>query len=92
MPISSMPISVAKVLAGSLFPSLAVDDRYRDRIYPLAELSKYIMRESGYFHIQATKPDTISKLAERQTNVCQPIFNLACLVDVFACEIIATVF
>ncbi|XP_037969487.2 juvenile hormone epoxide hydrolase isoform X1 [Plutella xylostella] len=60
MPISSMPISVAKVLAGSLFPSLAVDDRYRDRIYPLAELSKYIMRESGYFHIQATKPDTIS--------------------------------
>ncbi|CAH0399774.1 unnamed protein product [Chilo suppressalis] len=59
MPLSSRTISTVKLLVGSLFPTLAVDPKYADRIYPLKKFFSYIMRESGYFHIQATKPDTI---------------------------------
>lgn len=61
MPISSRPISVVKILLGSLFPSLIVDPKYMDRIYPLKNLFSYLVRESGYFHMQATKPDTLGK-------------------------------
>ncbi|CAH2047077.1 unnamed protein product, partial [Iphiclides podalirius] len=59
MPLSSMPISFLKIVLGSMVPTLAVDARHVHRIYPLTKLFSYIMRESGYFHIQATKPDTI---------------------------------
>ncbi|KAI4493214.1 hypothetical protein M0802_009502 [Mischocyttarus mexicanus] len=46
-------------LIGILFPSLVVEKQYEDRIYPLGSKFSYIMEESGYFHIQASKPDTI---------------------------------
>ncbi|KAL4713159.1 hypothetical protein ACJJTC_018804 [Scirpophaga incertulas] len=59
MPLSSRSISTYKLLLGSLFPRLVVDAQYVDRIYPLRKLMTYILREGGYFHIQATKPDTI---------------------------------
>ncbi|CAG9787809.1 unnamed protein product [Diatraea saccharalis] len=59
MPLSSRNLSNVKVLLGAFFPKLIVDSRYVDRIYPLRKLFFYILRESGYFHIQATKPDTI---------------------------------
>ncbi|XP_075975252.1 juvenile hormone epoxide hydrolase-like [Anticarsia gemmatalis] len=59
MPLSSIPvISTVKLLIGSLFPSL-IDSGRPERVYPLRKFVSYIMRESGYFHIQATKPDTI---------------------------------
>lgn len=59
MPLSSRPLSTVKLLLGALVPSLAVDAQHKSRIYPLTKLFRYILRESGYFHIQATKPDTI---------------------------------
>nr|Q25489.1 RecName: Full=Juvenile hormone epoxide hydrolase; Short=JHEH; AltName: Full=Juvenile hormone-specific epoxide hydrolase [Manduca sexta]AAC47018.1 juvenile hormone epoxide hydrolase [Manduca sexta]prf//2210235A epoxide hydrolase [Manduca sexta] len=59
MPLSSRPLSTVKLFIGALFPSLIVDAKYMDRIYPLKNLFSYILRETGYFHIQATKPDTI---------------------------------
>lgn len=59
MPVSSRPKSDMKFLLGSLFPSLVMDQRYISRIYPLKKFFDYIMRESGYFHLQATKPDTV---------------------------------
>ncbi|XP_052755319.1 juvenile hormone epoxide hydrolase-like isoform X2 [Galleria mellonella] len=59
MPFSSRPVSAVKMLLGSLAPDVAVDSRYVDRIYPLKKLFSYLLKESGYFHIQATKPDTI---------------------------------
>ncbi|XP_013192198.1 juvenile hormone epoxide hydrolase [Amyelois transitella] len=59
MPISSRRITLAKILIGSIFPGLVVEAKYKDRIYPLGKLLKYIIREGGYFLIQATKPDTI---------------------------------
>lgn len=58
MPLSSRKISNVKLFLGSLFPSLTP---YSERIYPLKKYISNIMRESGYFHIQATKPDTIGE-------------------------------
>lgn len=60
MPISSRPISHIKLLVGSLFPNLIDSDR-PERVYPLRKFLSYVLRESGYFHIQSTKPDTIGK-------------------------------
>ncbi|XP_034829183.1 juvenile hormone epoxide hydrolase-like [Maniola hyperantus] len=59
MPVSSRPISNLKYVIGSLFPSFIVEDQHRHRMYPIKDLFSYLMRESGYFHLQATKPDTI---------------------------------
>lgn len=59
MPISSRSISTVKLLLGSLFPSLIMDEKHVHRVYPLKNLFSYLIRESGYFHLQATKPDTI---------------------------------
>ncbi|XP_050679149.1 juvenile hormone epoxide hydrolase-like [Leptidea sinapis] len=59
MPVSSRPISYLKQFVGALLPSLAVEHKYRDRMYPLKKVFDYLLRESGYFHLQATKPDTI---------------------------------
>ncbi|KAF9799948.1 hypothetical protein SFRURICE_013685 [Spodoptera frugiperda] len=58
MPVSSRPISHVKLLIGSLFPSF-IDPVGHTRVYPLKKYFSYVMRESGYFHIQATKPDTV---------------------------------
>nr|QOI60668.1 juvenile hormone epoxide hydrolase 4 [Mythimna separata] len=58
MPLSSRLISHFKLVIGSLFPTLIDSDR-PERVYPLRNHFKYLMRESGYFHIQSTKPDTI---------------------------------
>ncbi|KAI4480828.1 hypothetical protein M0804_009925 [Polistes exclamans] len=46
-------------LIGILFPSLVVDKQYENRVYPLKDKIYSVLEESGYFHIQATKPDTI---------------------------------
>ncbi|CAB3226916.1 unnamed protein product [Arctia plantaginis] len=58
MPISSRAISIVKLFIGSLFPNL-IDSGRPERAYPLSKQLSYIIRESGYFHIQATKPDTL---------------------------------
>ncbi|CAG2179304.1 unnamed protein product [Oppiella nova] len=54
-------IPLLKMLLGSYFPSLVLDNTDRDykKIYPLSEKFSTALRESGYFHIQATKPDTV---------------------------------
>ncbi|XP_053604306.1 juvenile hormone epoxide hydrolase-like [Plodia interpunctella] len=59
MPLSSKRKSFAKFVIGAFFPRLVVNAEYQDRLYPMLGLLSYIMRESGYFHMQATKPDTI---------------------------------
>lgn len=61
MPVSSRPISMVKYFIGSLFPSLIVDNKYRKRLYPMKDFFMYFIREGGYFHLHATKPDTIGE-------------------------------
>ena len=54
-------ISVLKLFIGSYFPSLIFDDpeyEYK-KLYPMWNSFKWVLRETGYYHIQSTKPDTI---------------------------------
>ncbi|ETN62699.1 epoxide hydrolase [Anopheles darlingi] len=48
-----------KTMIASLAPSFFVEERYIPFYYPLGEYWKELVYESGYMHIQATKPDTI---------------------------------
>ena len=44
---------------GTYFPSLVGVNEHYSRYFPLSRVLFNIIEESGYFHIQATKPDTI---------------------------------
>lgn len=48
-----------KHVFGVLWPSLIVEKRNEHKLYPLSDYLANILREFGYMHIQATKPDTI---------------------------------
>ncbi|KAF4516751.1 hypothetical protein B566_EDAN004590 [Ephemera danica] len=53
------PIAALYLLTSSVYPSMFVDDELASKMYPLSKLFSDLMLESGYFHIQATKPDTV---------------------------------
>nr|ACV04706.1 JHEH1 [Drosophila simulans] len=53
------PKSLAKGLVAEFLPSLFVPSGFEDFFFPKSNELRYLMEESGYFHIQATKPDTI---------------------------------
>ncbi|XP_072946438.1 juvenile hormone epoxide hydrolase-like [Epargyreus clarus] len=44
---------------GAYFPSLVVESKLASRMYPLSAFFSFLLEETGYFHIQATKPDTV---------------------------------
>lgn len=50
-----------KVLLGSLWPTLIVDEAHVDKVYPFGQHFAYLLEEMGYMHLQATKPDTLGK-------------------------------
>ncbi|CAG4966385.1 unnamed protein product [Colias eurytheme] len=45
-------------LLGSIYPPLVVRSDLADRMYPLGAHFSFVLQEMGYFHLQATKPDT----------------------------------
>ncbi|KAI9583436.1 juvenile hormone epoxide hydrolase 1-like [Glossina fuscipes] len=53
------PTTILKMIAAYFMPSLFYDKQYTKFFKPLPELFSYLMAETGYLHIQATKPDTI---------------------------------
>ncbi|KAJ8877463.1 hypothetical protein PR048_021918 [Dryococelus australis] len=53
-------LSNLKWVLGSLWPTLIVDKEYVGRMYPVGAKFTNILKESGYMHIQATKPDTVA--------------------------------
>lgn len=53
------PLGFVKLLIASLYPSLFIDKQYQALVFPVAEKYKFLLREAGYFALQATKPDTI---------------------------------
>lgn len=55
------PFSQFKSQIMNIYPSFFVEQEHLDFIFPLGEKFLDILEESGYFHIQATKPDTIGK-------------------------------
>lgn len=56
---SRTQISVLKFFLGALYPPLVVSSKYEKYMYPISSRVQSLLKESGYFHIQATKPDTI---------------------------------
>ncbi|XP_025832015.1 juvenile hormone epoxide hydrolase 1-like isoform X2 [Agrilus planipennis] len=52
-------ITTIQLLIGSVFPSLIIEDDNEKLVYPLAETFWFMLTESGYLHIQSTKPDTV---------------------------------
>lgn len=61
MAIVHTPCNIIKTIFGSYFPSLIVDEKLAHRMYPLGEVYSFLLEETGYFHIQATKPDTVGE-------------------------------
>lgn len=56
------PLALVKGLVAEWLPSgRVVADRHRDFHFPASQKLAYTVLESGYFHLQATKPDTIGK-------------------------------
>ncbi|KPJ20527.1 Juvenile hormone epoxide hydrolase [Papilio machaon] len=48
-----------KTILGAFFPSLVVKSHLASRMYPLSSFFSYLLEETGYAHIQGTKPDTV---------------------------------
>lgn len=60
MCVSNAPISSVKTFIASFRPSLFIDnEKLAGWIYPFTPKFMYLVQESGYMHIQSTKPDTI---------------------------------
>uniref|UniRef100_A0A1B0AAR2 Epoxide hydrolase n=1 Tax=Glossina pallidipes TaxID=7398 RepID=A0A1B0AAR2_GLOPL len=53
------PTTILKMIAAYFMPSLFYEKEYSKFFKPLPELFSHLMAETGYLHIQATKPDTI---------------------------------
>ncbi|KAI4471873.1 epoxide hydrolase 1-related [Holotrichia oblita] len=53
------PMVNFKLLLGSIFPSLVVSEAHKSKMYPISSVLEFTLRETGYMHLQATKPDTI---------------------------------
>ncbi|KAL1468132.1 hypothetical protein MTO96_025640 [Rhipicephalus appendiculatus] len=62
MDVEFSPLMALKLLVGSFYPSLVLGDGERlvaAHALPLWPKLMYLLRESGYMHLHATKPDTI---------------------------------
>nr|CAD7394412.1 unnamed protein product [Timema cristinae] len=64
------PLYYIKLLLGSFWPTLIVDEKHVDKTYPLSTHFSFLVEESGYFHIQATKPDTIGNIPTKVPTAC----------------------
>ncbi|XP_049279605.1 juvenile hormone epoxide hydrolase 1-like [Anopheles funestus] len=52
-------LATLKTMIASFFPWVFIEERHIGYYFPLQSYFKEILLESGYMHIQATKPDTI---------------------------------
>ncbi|XP_072022682.1 epoxide hydrolase 1-like isoform X1 [Amphiura filiformis] len=48
-----------QIMIGSYFPSLILPAVDHVKVWPAMDKLFYLLQETGYFHIQATKPDTV---------------------------------
>uniref|UniRef100_A0A6P7GN73 Epoxide hydrolase n=1 Tax=Diabrotica virgifera virgifera TaxID=50390 RepID=A0A6P7GN73_DIAVI len=56
---ANSPLSHLKLALGSLMPSLIVEADKQHLVYPRMKIFGFLLLESGYMHLQATKPDTV---------------------------------
>lgn len=75
------PLSLIRTIIASFYPSYFIEPRYVKWMYPQIQKLKFLIAESGYFHIQATKPDTIGECLRHITLYCQNliIYLRSCL-------------
>ncbi|CAG7827866.1 unnamed protein product, partial [Allacma fusca] len=59
MCVSYHPRSMLKTFVGSFFPSYFYTPEEAERFLPFSKHVMWFLRESGYMHLQATKPDTL---------------------------------
>lgn len=49
-----------KTTVAAYFPSYFIEEpQYISWMFPFKKVFMFLMQESGYFHLQGTKPDTI---------------------------------
>ncbi|XP_037303636.1 juvenile hormone epoxide hydrolase isoform X2 [Manduca sexta] len=53
------PKAFALTLMGAAFPPAVVDPLLADRMYPLLHHILWLITETGYMHLQSTKPDSL---------------------------------
>lgn len=53
------PKGLVKGAVASMFPSFFAPKGFEDFFFPMTEKFKFLIEESGYMHLQSTKPDTI---------------------------------
>lgn len=53
------PLSYLKTAIFSIYPKLFLDERSISKLYPMTSKFSDLLLETGYLHIQATKPDTL---------------------------------
>ncbi|XP_072376840.1 juvenile hormone epoxide hydrolase 1-like [Diabrotica undecimpunctata] len=53
------PLSNLKLALGSLMPSLVVEADQQHLVYPRIKIFGFVLLETGYMHLQSTKPDTV---------------------------------
>ena len=58
-----------KLLVANLFPSLVVEEKDYAKIN-MGYKFKFLLEETGYMHIQATKPDTVGKKFHKFIFIC----------------------
>lgn len=58
---SNSPLANVKKFIALAYPSAFVDEKYLDFYFPFGEKFSQLLLETGYMHLQATKPDTIGK-------------------------------
>lgn len=51
--------AILKSVIASFAPTRFIEEKYVDYYYPAGPKFMYLLAESGYMHLQATKPDTI---------------------------------
>lgn len=56
---SRSTLATLKLFIASLYPSAFMDKRYVEYVFPVKPKLKFLLTETGYMHLQATKPDTI---------------------------------
>lgn len=63
MDVEMSPLLMIKLTLGNFFPSLIFGDEVDFKTFPLPTWSRFsfLLQESGYMHLQGTKPDTIGR-------------------------------
>lgn len=56
------PGASVKAFIASFLPQLFIPEEFESFVFPIGDKLKFLIEETGYLHLQATKPDTIGML------------------------------